>query len=703
MNSFWNRKNRIAGLVLLLLIFCASFTAQAGWEKTSAGMKYKAEGSTVYATGWQKIGKKTYYFNSKGIMLTGWQTINKKVYYFGTNGSRRTGWRRIQSGNKKYRYLFSSKGVLRTGFVTKNNKRYYFAQDGKLQYGYLHINNKVYYANPSSGVLARNQWVSNTYYFQDDCTMAVSKWIYGRWVGTDGKFTGVVNNVGFVTDGSHLYYYNSNHERVTGWLDLNGNRYFLGPAVQTGWFTVSDVKYYADSSGAIQKNSWIGKKYLTGTGAMAVGWVTLGTNRYYFKTDGDYVTGWQSISGKTYLFAENGILQSGKWVTDGGYQYYLGSDGARAMGLTKVGEKYYFLSPSKGGKLRHGWISYAGKRYYAKKKGGYVYHLKWFKIGSRTYYATGDCSIAMGLKVIGGKIYYFASGTGRMQKNKLVTVGGGKYYLNSKGQALQNQWEEIDGKYYWFGSDGKMALNTVVGGYRVGMDGARLDKVSDGWAKINDHTVYYLDGKLATGWQTISGNKYYFNDEGVMQTGMQDIGGVKYYFYPTGVLAVNITIAVGEKEYTTNSEGHITAENTIKIDGSTLGGRIAKYAVQYVGNRYVYGGTSLTNGADCSGFAMTVFANFNIKLLRVADDQMKGPSSAYIAEGYKKAVVVQTSEMQPGDLIFYGSGNYASHVAIYIGDGKIVHASNSQPYPAGGIKISNYDYNTPIRVVRYWS
>ena len=81
---------------------------------------------------------------------------------------------------------------------------------------------------------------------------------------------------------------------------------------------------------------------------------------------------------------------------------------------------------------------------------------------------------------------------------------------------------------------------------------------------------------------------------------------------------------------------------------------------------------------------------------------MKGPNSYYISQGYKKAVNVSTTHMLPGDLVFYGSSNYASHVAIYIGDGKIVHASNSQPYPQGGIKISNYNYQTPIRIVRYW-
>ena len=168
-------------------------------------------------------------------------------------------------------------------------------------------------------------------------------------------------------------------------------------------------------------------------------------------------------------------------------------------------------------------------------------------------------------------------------------------------------------------------------------------------------------------------------------------------------MASGITLAVSNKQYVINSKGVVTSEKTIDVSGNSKGSQMAKFAIKYVGNPYVYGGTSLTNGADCSGFVMTVHSNFGIKLLRVANDQMNGPSSSYINMGYKAAVVVDTKNMLPGDLIFYGSGGYASHVAMYIGNGQIVHASNSQPYPAGGIKISNYDYQTPIKVVRYWS
>lgn len=127
------------------------------------------------------------------------------------------------------------------------------------------------------------------------------------------------------------------------------------------------------------------------------------------------------------------------------------------------------------------------------------------------------------------------------------------------------------------------------------------------------------------------------------------------------------------------------------VSGSTTGARIASYAKQFVGNPYRYGGTSLTNGADCSGFVMSVYAHFGYGLNRT--------SSAQASNG----VAVSTSNLQPGDLLFYGSGSGINHVAIYIGGGQVVHASNSAPYPKGGIKISSAFYRTPVcarRIVR---
>lgn len=112
---------------------------------------------------------------------------------------------------------------------------------------------------------------------------------------------------------------------------------------------------------------------------------------------------------------------------------------------------------------------------------------------------------------------------------------------------------------------------------------------------------------------------------------------------------------------------------------------IVAYAKQFLGNPYVYGGTSLTNGTDCSGFTQGVFANFGITTGRSSRDQA--------ANGREIAI----EAAQPGDLLFYASGSYINHVALYIGGGQVIHASNSTT----GIIISPYNYRTPCKAVTF--
>lgn len=111
---------------------------------------------------------------------------------------------------------------------------------------------------------------------------------------------------------------------------------------------------------------------------------------------------------------------------------------------------------------------------------------------------------------------------------------------------------------------------------------------------------------------------------------------------------------------------------------------LVQYATQFVGNPYVWGGTSLTRGADCSGFVLSVFANYGISLPHSSGAQANCGAR------------ISASEAKPGDLFFYGNGSRINHVAIYIGNGQVVHASS----PKSGIKISSAYYRTPVKVVR---
>lgn len=120
--------------------------------------------------------------------------------------------------------------------------------------------------------------------------------------------------------------------------------------------------------------------------------------------------------------------------------------------------------------------------------------------------------------------------------------------------------------------------------------------------------------------------------------------------------------------------------------GSGTGREIANYAQKFVGNPYVWGGVSLTRGADCSGFVYTIYQQFGYSLDRVSRDQAK-------TAGRK----VDINDRQPGDLIFYtNSRGVVNHVAMYIGDNKIVHAANSRQ----GIIISKYNYRKVYSIRR---
>lgn len=128
----------------------------------------------------------------------------------------------------------------------------------------------------------------------------------------------------------------------------------------------------------------------------------------------------------------------------------------------------------------------------------------------------------------------------------------------------------------------------------------------------------------------------------------------------------------------TNSNSN-TATIITNATGSELGKQIASYACQFIGNPYVSGGTSLTNGADCSGFTYRVYADFGYSIPRTSYSQRNA------------GVAVEYANAQPGDIVCY-----EGHVGLYIGGGKIVHAST----PSNGIKVNGATYRNIVCVRR---
>ncbi len=149
----------------------------------------------------------------------------------------------------------------------------------------------------------------------------------------------------------------------------------------------------------------------------------------------------------------------------------------------------------------------------------------------------------------------------------------------------------------------------------------------------------------------------------------------------TSTTKSSTTSSTSTSSSTSTTSSSSSSSSSAKVSGGGSGASIASYALQFVGNPYVSGGTSLTNGADCSGFTWAVYQKFGISIPRQSD-----------AQGHS-GKEVSYSDAQAGDIIYYGG-----HVGIYIGGGQIVHASTAKT----GIKVSSATYRSILSVRRYY-
>ena len=171
-----------------------------------------------------------------------------------------------------------------------------------------------------------------------------------------------------------------------------------------------------------------------------------------------------------------------------------------------------------------------------------------------------------------------------------------------------------------------------------------------------------------------------YDEDGNVVSGSSD--GTSDYEYDEygNVIDTDNTVDYNSDASSSGSSSDSSSDSSSASSSSGSGSSVVSYATQFVGNPYVWGGTSLTSGADCSGFVQSVYANFGVSLPRTSYEQQNA--------GYE----VSYADAQPGDLICYGG-----HVAIYMGNGQIVHASNARD----GIKVSdNAAYRTITSVRR---
>ncbi len=265
------------------------------------------------------------------------------------------------------------------------------------------------------------------------------------------------------------------------------------------------------------------------------------------------------------------------------------------------------------------------------------------------------------LKIRSGKITGYVKSefilTGQQAQDKAMEVAELMAFTNTDGVNVRT--EPNTDSSIWT----QLAMN----------ENYHVSNQQDGWVGIElDDTVAYISSDLVE-------VKYGLNE------------AVKY----TPVVVADSTASKGTKTSkpkttTTSKPNSSSGKVNDGAAGSNAGGvssrraEIANYAVQFVGNPYVYGGTSLTNGADCSGFTMSVMAHFGVSLPRDSRSQSGAGRS------------ITSSQMRPGDLVFYaGSGGTINHVALYIGNGQVCHASTAKT----GIKISTWNYRSPAKIV----
>ena len=578
----------------------------------------------------------------------GWKQIGKYTYYFEKNKYAVTGWKLI---DKKW-YYFDIKGRL---LANRWVDGYYLSADGSMAASTVITSGDQSYTIDANGNIVRDPSSA------DGSNILIPGVTENKntWVENDGKY----------------YYYNYKGKLAKGWLRIRDKTYYLNTETgerYSGWLKYNGKYYYFDAE----------------TGLMLKGWNKIGKYTYFFKTDGSAPRKWKKIKGKYYYFGKKGRMYTNRIISK---KYYVNAAGERTYGFAQIGADTDYFHPTTG-KMMTGWVLVGSKYYYFDANGKMVTDT-W--IGKRYLKSNGQMAKSCWVGA-----YYINKKGNRTKKTRstgIWTQKGKTYFLNSNYQKAKSQWVvSASGRYYYTDENGIVLTNQWVGNYYVGETGAR---VTNQKLQIDDKTYYFTsDGSKATGIVTLNGKTYLFDRNGVMVTGWYNNSVATFYFLPTtGEMVKSQIMIIDNVFYSFDANGYMTDQNASDSD-LTFGSKIAAYATQFIGNPYVYGGTSLTNGADCSGFTQSVMSHFGIKIPRTADQQAIGYDGT--TTKYATAKIISVNNIQPGDLVFYYQP--ISHVGLYIGNGLIVHASTEAAYPVGGIKTSPFDFATIRAIVRYW-
>lgn len=518
----------------------------------------------------------TYYTNKNGILLTGWQQINNKWRFFDTVSGKELavvmdedGF--IRTGTDVY---FSNGTKLATGFVTVKGKRYYFydnvdnpATYTKMAKGWFLVGNNKYYADPADGHLYSGIAVisGETFDFNAQNILLTGWQLTGSAVNDWHFFDNTIdkNNEHFGAQLATAYCGNGYYE-----LTLGGSTYFyrfVNNKLQTGWQTIDGGKYYFAENGQLQTGFFkIGRVwYYT---ANAGGVDELGRVSQGFHTvtvDG--------VSRTCYCNA-NGQCQTG-WQMIGGKSYYFNpaegdNYGAMLYGRLNISGKYYYTNTD-GFKVTNAFIDYCGETYYANASGQLLTGLQTLKVGGVNYRFCFDseCRMYSGWQMIGKDQYCFSDGTDGLPKGAALsgkrTIDGATYYFNSNGLA-QTGWQKISNAWYYFAGTedvlkGNITENNLGKCY---YDESLLPIPMDNWREVT-----FAPGRT---------RQFFISDNRTVAKGwmnVKDALGVtrRYYFDPvTGELWTGYH-KVGNASYWMLDKGEnmVAGRRQIEIEGVT--------------------------------------------------------------------------------------------------------------------------------------
>ena len=500
---------------------------------------------------------------------------------------------KIEVGNKKAEEKLDKNEALKSDYININEDVQAVTTGTESQ------NNSVTDENKKDG------WQTiggKTYYFENGKVSTGKKEVYDT---KNGKYkTYFFNEDGTLVNkpGIHTYteywgekrkvYVNNKGEVESGWKTIDGKTYYFhqynGMAINICDIFNGDKKetYLFDEDGVLTKGN--GLKEIDGK------W-------YYFNSDNSLEIGWKVIDGKTYYFDRySGRAKGSTRIYDSNHEkykvYFFNEDGVlitepgiHTYNLTWGGERKIYVNNK--GEVQSGWQTIDGKTYYFDEDNGMVIGIREINNGDEKktyvfdeygvlrkgnglkeidkiwYYFNSDNSLEIGWKVIDGKTYYFDRYSGRAkgstriydsnhEKYKVyffnedgvlitepgihtynLTWGGErKIYVNNKGE-VQSGWQTIDGKTYYFDEDNGM----VIG----------IREINDG--NKNERYLFDNNGVLvkSAGWKEVDGRWYYLNNDGSLECGWKTIDGKTYYFDSNSGMATMV------KEINNGSENKI--------------------------------------------------------------------------------------------------------------------------------------------------